>query len=171
MAEPTNETPDIRQLREANERKDARIAELEAQVNDLSLFRRNAVIDATGLKPDEGWGKSLVRDIESGTYEGDYTATAVAEYMQKEYGVTVPALAKASEGGGEGTGSPPTPEQVLEQQRVEGGQRLDAVAAAAGVTPDGSDPSAAANEAEAKGDWQSALRIKVHEQMGAVLGQ
>lgn len=52
------------------------------------LLRENVAfkVSAAGLNPEQGIGKSIVKDIHRGDYDGEITPTALAAYASAEYG-------------------------------------------------------------------------------------
>ena len=66
------------------ERDEAR-AELQQALQENVAFK---VKDA-GLNPETGIGKSIVKDINRGDYDGEITPSALAAYASSEYGTTV----------------------------------------------------------------------------------
>ena len=85
--DPANEGPEG--FREAKkhaetERDEAR-AELQAALAENVAFK----VNAAGLNPEQGIGKSIVKDINRGDYEGEITPTALKAYAFEEYNETV----------------------------------------------------------------------------------
>ncbi len=82
--DPANEGPEG--FREAKknaeaERDEAR-ADLQAALQENVAFK----VHAAGLNPEQGIGKAIVKDINSGDFEGEITPTALAAYAAEEYG-------------------------------------------------------------------------------------
>ncbi len=67
-----------------NERDEAR-AELQTALQENVAFK----VNAAGLNPEMGIGKSIVKDIQRGDYEGEITPTALAAYAAEEYGTEI----------------------------------------------------------------------------------
>ncbi len=87
ITEAANEGPEG--FREAKknvetERDEARAALQEALQENVAFK-----VNAAGLNPEMGIGKSIVKDINRGDYDGEITPTALAAYAVEEYGTTV----------------------------------------------------------------------------------
>jgi hypothetical protein len=99
------------------EHKDQLLEELKTERSEkAALFAENVQykVQAIGLDPSAGVGKSIVKDIVRGDYTGEISQSALAAYAQSEYGETV---------------SPSQPKQVTEDEnRLSQAQdQLDAI--------------------------------------------
>ena len=63
------------------ERDEAQTA-LQAALQENVAFK----VGAAGLNPEQGIGKSIVKDINRGDYDGEITPSALAAYAAEEYG-------------------------------------------------------------------------------------
>ena len=63
-----------------DERDEARAELLKVQAENVAFK-----VNAAGLNPKQGIGKSIVKDIKRGDYEGEITPTALAAYAAEEY--------------------------------------------------------------------------------------
>ncbi len=63
----------------------------EARADLLTALQENVAfkVEKAGLNPEQGIGKSIVKDINRGDYDGEITPTALAAYAAEEYGTTV----------------------------------------------------------------------------------
>lgn len=98
--------------------------ELKEEREAASLILKENVafkVAATGLNPEQGIGKSIVKDIQRGDYEGEITPTALAAYASDEYGETLDALETPPV-------TPATPEPVKDENALATAQeQTDAV--------------------------------------------
>ncbi|NIS14587.1 MAG: hypothetical protein GWN97_22450 [Thermoplasmata archaeon] len=134
----TDSSDGPKQLREAYERAQARIAELESQA-------RSTAFEKAGLDPSKGIGKAV-----AALYDGDPSPDAIVEFAKTEFDW-------------EPTG---TQAQTDKERMVAQAQdRLDQVQAASSqvTAPDESTIDDQIATAESEGNWNAAMQLKMQK--------
>ena len=123
----------------------ARLKEVQAQNAELRTGQMRSVYAEVDLDPDSGLGKAIAKE-----FDGDMTVEALTAYAKDEYGYDVPDA--------------PTNPQAATIATEQG--RLDTASQGAGSVPIAPTAQGAIAEAEAAGDWATAMNLKA-DQMSA----
>ena len=123
----------------------ARLKEVQAQNADLRAGQMRAVYAEVDLNPDTGLGKAIAKE-----FDGEMTVEALTAYAKTEYGYDVP----------DAPTNPQAATIAVEQAR------LDNASQGAGSVPLAPTAQGAIAEAEAAGDWTTAMNLKA-DQMAA----
>lgn len=144
--EPTTEPVDDQ---EKNWRRmEERIKALEAENSELRPFRDRDLVRNAGFDPDTGEGKSLIRDLGSGTVtpvDGEDLPAAIKRFAESEYGWKPRPV--------------PTPVEQEQARAAQQQQRLASVSTSTDLTPEG-ELMAQMNEARDSGDYALAARLE-----------
>ena len=85
--EAANEGPEG--FREAKKNVEAERDEARAALQEALQENVAFKVNAAGLNPETGIGKSIVKDINRGDYDGEITPSALQAYASSEYGETI----------------------------------------------------------------------------------
>ena len=172
----------IRQMRDAIERKDNRIAELQGERDTFRQAALSGVAHQAGYNPNDGPVKLVMEKFEADLTTDKLTPDAFTEYA-KQWNVEPSAQQQQPAQGQEGQqgqqgqqqqqSDPNQPDpnqpdpaaqatqQQLNQLQSPGDQLQQAAAVGQGQTPDPSDTRAQVAKAEAEGRWDDAFALKV----------
>ena len=132
-----------KQLRDALDR-------LKAENEELQAFRVKTIFDQSGLDPTKGIGKAIAKDIERGDYSGEFSADALKDYAQNDYGWEPTPEAPP-------TPQPKTPQQVAQ----EGQERLDKLGDHQTPPPPPEDLATKQAQSQGEGDHINSIRAGV----------
>jgi len=136
-------------LRKKAEAAEASLAEKDAEIARLRAYEFQSVVTEAGFAPTTGEGKSLIRDVTAGVItpnEGEELAVAVARHAESEYGWKPQAQR--------------TPEQRVVETQAQRFAELQSSTTSDGPPQDWQQEAA---EAEADGDWNKAVAIKMNQ--------